>query len=103
MHLDQIAKVIIENREIFAAFLLSLIAIIRLTTWGKAQAAALDAVVGVIESVGAVDVKTGVAGTQKQLSGGAKDAIADSVAKADPNKTQKSLVVRVLRELFRVT
>lgn len=103
MHWDQIIKTIVENKELFVTFFVSLLAIIKLTSWGKAQAAALDAIIGVIERVGAADVKTAVAGTQKQLSSAAKDAITDSVAKADPKQTPKSLVLRILREVFRVS
>lgn len=99
MHLDQTIKTVIENREILVTFILSLIAIIKLTSWGKAQSAALDTVVGVIEQIGARDVKSGVAATA--TSGATKDAIADSVAKSDPKKTPKSFVLRVLREVFR--
>lgn len=99
MHLDQTIKTVIENREILVTFILSLIAIIKLTSWGKAQSAALDTVVGVIEELGARDVKNGVAVTS--ISGAAKDAIADSIAKADPKKTPKTVILRVLREVFR--
>jgi alcohol dehydrogenase class IV len=99
MHWDQIIKVILENREVVGAFLVSLIAIIKLTAWGKAQAMALDTVIGVIEEIGAGQVKSGVAASD--LTGAAKDAVADSVAKADPKQTPQSLVVRILREVFR--
>ena len=101
MHLDQIVKVILENREIFVAFVLSIIAIIRLTSWGKAQTAALDVVVGVVEQIGAGSVKSRVAAASGKLPAAVKDAIVDSVAKADPKKTPTNLFVRVLREVFR--
>ena len=55
----------------------------------------------VIERVGAGDVKSAVAGTEKRLPDAAKDAIVDSVAKADPKKTPKTVILRVLREVFR--
>ena len=101
MHIDQTIKTIVENREILVTFILSLIAIIRLTSWGRAQSSALDAVVGVIEGLGATDVKRSVAGAEKRLADAAKDAIRDSVAKADPKKTPKNVFVRILREVFR--
>ncbi len=101
MQIDQITTFILGHKELFVTFLVSLLMIIRLTAWGRAQAAALDAVIGVVERLGAVDVKTGVAGTQKRLGDAAKDAITDSVAKADPKKTPKAIILRVLREVFR--
>lgn len=101
MHFNQIIPFILENRELFVTFIVTLVAIIKLTAWGKAQAAALDSVIGVIERLGASDVKREVSTAKKQLSGAVKDAILDSVAKADPKKTPKNLLVRILREVFR--
>lgn len=101
MQIDQIVAFIIEHKELFGTFLVSLLMIIKLTAWGRAQAAALDAVIGVIERLGAGNVKSSVARTESNLSGAAKDALTDSVAKADPKKTQPSLLVRVFREVFR--
>ena len=101
MHLDQTIKTVIENREILVTFILSLIAIIKLTHWGKAQSAALDAVVGVIEELDAVDVKRKVARSESSIAEAAQDAIRDSVAKADPKKTTKCPFLKVVRELFR--
>jgi len=101
MQIDQVARFILDNREVLTAFLVALIAVVRLTAWGRAQALALDTVIGVIERVGAGEVKSGVAGTEKKLPDAAKDAIRDSVAKADPKKTPKTIILRVLREAFR--
>jgi len=101
MHLDQTLRIIVENREILVAFILSLIAIIKLTAWGKAQSAALDTVVGVIEQLGVGEVKRAVARTESSLAEAAQDAIRDSVAKADPKKTTKCPFLRVVREVFR--
>lgn len=102
MHWDQIIKTIIENKELFVTFLVSLIAIIKLTAWGKAQAAALDVITGIIERIGAGEIKSRVAQTETNLSSAARDAVQNSVAKADPKKTPKSAVVRFLKEVFRV-
>lgn len=102
MHTDQIVKFLLENREVLVTFVVSLIAVIKLTAWGKAQARALDTVVGVIERVGATQVKTAVAGTQSKLPAAAQDALKDSVAKADPKKSPISTGLKVLRELFRI-
>lgn len=97
----QLIGFILENREVIVAFILSLIAVIKLTTWGKAQAAALDAVVGVIERIGAREVKREVAMAQMSLPAGAKDALKDSVAKADPKKSPLTIGWKIIREIFR--
>lgn len=101
MHLDQTLKTIVENREILVVFILSLIAIIKLTAWGKAQSAALDTVVGVIEQLGVGEVKRAVARTESSLAEAAQDAIRDSVAKADPKKSALSTAWKVIREIVR--
>lgn len=101
MQIDQLVRFILENREVLAAFVVALIAVIKLTAWGKAQAAALDAVVGVIERMGVGEVKAAVAKTQTTLSPAAKDALTDSVAKTDPKKSALSTAWRVLREIIR--
>ena len=101
MQIDQIVKFTLDHKEILATFLISLLTVIRLTAWGRAQALALDTVIGVIERVGATNVKISVAGTEKKLPDAAKDAIADSVAKAYPKQTPKTIALRVLREVFR--
>ena len=99
MQIDQIVTLIIDQKELLATFLVSLLAIIKLTAWGRAQALALDAVIGVIERLGAGNVKRVVAVQEATLSGAARDAIRDSVAKADPKKTPTSLAIRLLRAL----
>ena len=96
-----VIRFLIENREVLIGFIVSLVAVVKLTAWGKAQARALDAVVGVIEQVGAGDVKTGVSLVENGLPSGAKDAIRDSVAKVDPKKSEPSLFTRILREVIR--
>ena len=50
-----------NNRELFITLLGSILAIIKLTAWGKAKAEALDTVIAVIERAGANVVKSGVA------------------------------------------
>jgi len=97
----QLIGFVLENREVLLAFILSLIAIIKLTAWGKAQSAALDAVVGVIERIGAREVKREVAMAQMSLPAGAKDALKDSVAKADPKKSPLTIGWKIIREIFR--
>lgn len=102
MHWDQIIKMVVENKEVFVAFFVSLIAIVKLTAWGKAQAAALDVITGIIERIGAGEIKSRVAQAETNLSSAARDAVQNSVAKADPKKTPKSAVIRFLKEVFRV-
>ena len=101
MHISDVIRFMVENREVLITFIISLLAVVKLTAWGKAQSAALDAVVGVIEQLGARDVKAGVSDASGDLSSGAQDAIEDSVAKADPKKNASSLIIRVLREILR--
>lgn len=101
MHIDQVFSFILENKEVLATFLVSLIAVIKLTAWGKAQAFALDTVVGIIERMGVREVKTAVARTETALPAAAKDALKDSVAKADPKKSPLSTAWKVVREVFR--
>jgi len=102
VHWDQIIKMVVENKEVFVAFFVSLIAIVKLTAWGKAQAAALDVITGIIERIGAGEIKSRVAQAETNLSSAARDAVQNSVAKADPKKTPKSAVIRFLKEVFRV-
>ena len=101
MHIDQIFSFIVENREVLGTFVIALIAVIKLTARGKAQAAALDAVVGIIERLGVREVKAAVARTEAALPAAAKDALKDSVAKADPKKSTLSTAWKVVREVFR--
>ena len=101
MQIDQIVRFILENREVLLTFVIALIAVVKLTAWGKAQAAALDAVVGVIERMGLREVKSAVASKEAALPAAAKDALKDSVAKADPKKSPLSTAWRVVREIIR--
>ncbi len=101
MQLSEMVRFLAENREVLITFILSLIAVIKLTAWGKAQAAALDMVVGVIEELGISTVKRAVSNAAGDLAAGAQDAISDSVAKVDPKKKSPSLAIRIVRELLR--
>jgi hypothetical protein len=101
MQIDEVVRFVLENREVLVAFLVALIAVVKLTAWGKAQAAALDAVVGVIERIGAHEVKSGVARKEYGLAAAAKDALRDSVAKADPKKSPPRIGWKIVREIFR--
>lgn len=101
MQVDQVVKFVVENKEVLVTFVVSLVAAVKLTAWGKAQSLALDAVVGVIERLGARDVKHGVSVAEIDLSAAAKDALKDAVTKADAKKTPTNAALRVIREIFR--
>lgn len=93
-------RFIADNREILITFLIALMAVIKLTAWGRSQALALDSVVGVIEALGARDVKSEVSDATSDLPAGVRNAISDSVAKADPKKESPSVLTRILRAVF---
>jgi len=82
--------------------LLALIALLKLTAWGRAQATALDTVVGAIESLGSKTVKSAVSQAQGALSSAAQDAIVDAVAKADPKKVSPTAIAKIVREALRL-
>lgn len=90
-----------EHRDVFITLLGSLLAVIKLTAWGRAKAAALDTVTTVIEQLRASDVKQAVAAKATALPSGAVDALQTSVAKADPKKEAPGPATSLVRELFR--
>ena len=92
---------LLQHKEIFASLVLAIIAVLKLTAWGRSQASALDSVVRVIEGLDATDVKDAVARQHETLPAGAKDALGDAVATADPKKETPSLSKRIFREIFR--
>ncbi|MHB1462006.1 MAG: hypothetical protein ACYC1M_12045 [Armatimonadota bacterium] len=101
METNEIGAFLHEHKDMILMILISLLTTVKITAWGRGQAQALDTVIGVIEQVGAGDVKGKVADTSTALASVAKDAIRDSVAKADPKKTERTVVNRILTELFR--
>ena len=84
----QVINFILEHKELFATLLGAVIAILKLTAWGKAKARALELIVDIIEKLGAQKVKDMVAKAEPKLNGAAKDALTDAVAKADPAKKE---------------
>ena len=78
----------------------TLLTVIKLTA-GSGQSCGSDAVIGVIERLGAKEVKTGVAGQELKLEDAAQDALRHAVAKADPKKTPDGTVTRIVREVLR--
>ncbi|HEB84348.1 MAG TPA: hypothetical protein ENI92_05030, partial [Bacteroidetes bacterium] len=65
--LERIVIFVLENKEHFATLLVTLLTIVKLTSWGRAKAKALDAVIGVIERLGAKEVKGAVAAREAGL------------------------------------
>ena len=92
---------VVDNRDLFITLAGCLLAIIKLTAWGRAKTAALDTVTTVVEQLRATDVKKAVAAKEAALTAGALDALQVSVAKADPNKDVPGPATRLVRELFR--
>ncbi len=99
--LETIYRSILDNKELIASFIVTLLAIVKLTAWGRAKAEALDAVIGVIERLGANYVKSGVAVEEPKLKPQVKEALQHAVAKADPKKTPARPAVRFAREVLR--
>lgn len=99
--LEQILTFILDHKELFATLIVTLLTIIKLTAWGRAKASALDAVIGVIERLGAKEIKTGVAGQEIKLGAAAQDALRQAVAKADPKKKASGPVTTIVREVLR--
>ncbi len=90
-----------DNREVFVTLVVSLLAVVKLTAWGRAKSAALDTVTTVIEQLRAKDVKQAVAVKEAVLPSGAVAALQTSVAKADPKKEAPGPATSLVRELFR--
>ena len=100
-HPETFLAFILANKEVFAAFVVAVLAIVKLTAWGRAKADALDAVIDVIERLGANYVKTGVAVRQTNLKPPVQAALRNAVAKADPKKQPARPAVRFAREMLR--
>ena len=99
--LEQILTFVLDHKELIATLFVTLVTVIKLTAWGRAKASALDAVIGVIERLGAKEVKTSVAGQELKLETAAQDALRHAVAKVDPKKTPDGPVTRIVREVLR--
>jgi len=91
----------IDNWEVLLTFLLALIAVVKVTAWGRANAAALQLIINVIEQLQLRTVKQEVARRQTELPAIAQDAITDAVAVADVKQTPVPLILRIGREIFR--
>ena len=98
---EQMLSFLLEHKEVLTTLLVSLIAVLKLTSWGRSQSAALDAVVDIIERVGDKRVKTDIAAHEGHLKTGARDALQYAVSKADPKKKNIGVATRLARELLR--
>lgn len=99
--LEPILNFFLDNKELFAGLIVTVLTIVKLTAWGRAKAGALDAVIGVIEQMGANYVKNGVAVQESNLASSAKDALRHAVAKADSKKKPKRPAARFAHEVLR--
>ncbi len=90
-----------QNMEVIISLLVALIAAVKLTRWGQANAEALDILVSTIERLGLKEAKSVVASQEGFLSGGAKAAIEHAVSKADAKKRIKPFWVRLGAEIVR--
>jgi hypothetical protein len=98
---EQILTFILDHKELIGTLIVTLLTVVKLTAWGRAKATALEAVIGVIERLGAKEVKTGVAGQELNLDSAAQEALRHAVAKVDPKKTPDGTVTRIVREVLR--
>ena len=98
---EQILTFLFEHKEVLTTLLVSLVALLKLTSWGRSRSEALDAVVDIIERVGDKKVKTDIAAHEAHLKAGARDALHYAVSKADPKKKATGLAIRVAQELLR--
>lgn len=83
-------KIVLENWDTIMVIIGAIIALIRLTAWGKANKAALDTVTEAIEQLDAKEVKEKVDNLHGALPKGAANALQDSVRKVDKSKTPPS-------------
>lgn len=93
--------VILQNLDTILTVLVGMVAVVKLTAWGRANAEALGAVVEVIEDLQRKDVKQEVAKRQDGLSEVAQDALLDAVQTVDAKKTPLTGALRVCREILR--
>ena len=92
---EQVLNFILEHRGLLITLLVSILAIIKLTKWGKAHEEALETVIDAIEKLGAKSVKTLVATKEGVLSSAAQEVIRCAVAKVDPKKRPTHTVCKL--------
>ena len=92
---------VIEHWGVLLTFLLALIAVVKVTAWGRANAAALQLIIDIIEQLQLRTVKQEVASRQTALPSIVQDVITDAVAVADAKQKPLPLLLRIGRELIR--
>ena len=92
---------VVTNWGVLLTLIVAVIAVVKLTAWGRANAAALQLIINVIEQLQLRTVKQEVARQQETLPAIAQDAITDAVAIADKKKTPLPLILRIGREVLR--
>ncbi len=92
---------VLTHGDAFVTVLLSILAIVKLTAWGRANAQALQLVVDAIEATKQSEVKKEVAQWHADLPEIAQDALTHAVQTVDANKTPLPPALRVCRELLR--
>lgn len=104
-----------NHYDLFLTLLGAILAIVRVTAWGAANAKALQVVTGAIElmsgkgsesgparaATSATEIKQAVASEERKLPAAVADALRDAVAVVDPAKTPATPMQRFVRELLR--
>ncbi|MHB9129735.1 MAG: hypothetical protein ACYDBB_01425 [Armatimonadota bacterium] len=97
----ELLKFAFTHGDAFITLLLSIIGVVKLTAWGRANAEALALLVDVVEQKNSTEIKQAVATQQTGLSEVAQDALADAVNTADAKKTPLTTALRICREVLR--
>jgi len=97
----ELIKLVLTNWDALITLLIAVIAVVKLTGWGRANAEALQVVVDAIERLQQGNVKQEVAKQQTGLSAVAQDALDDAVFAADRKKKPLPSILRICREALR--
>lgn len=92
---------IVAHQGTIISVLVAFVGFLKLTSWGKAKSEALDAIVGVIETLSIDEAKHQIAAESGKISQGASDAIEHAVNKVDTKKRPKPVGERLAGELLR--
>ena len=96
-----IISFMVNNWEVLVTLVVALIAVVKVTAWGRANAAALQLIIDIIEQLQLRTVKQEVASRQPALPAMVQDAITDAVAVADAKQKPLPLILRIGREVLR--
>ena len=97
----ELITLVLTNWDALITLLIAVIAAVKLTGWGRANAEALQVVVDAIEKLQRTEVKQEVSRMQSGLSEVAQDALEDAVCAADRKKKPLPSILRVCREALR--